>query len=384
MSDPVVLQKGKAFFNLVGKCKISDFTYKMDELSASGYKYSRFNIGVETIPGNVIYCESMGGYNTTKDTTIFASSKDDYTKQIEIDWSDRFDEDMLKGISDMKFIKVGLETYDENGTQKVHVRRFLSWYDAIPHIKEHLTADSVVNVNGNLKYSFYNGKMQIKKEISSIYLAKDTDELKYKSTFVQSILLDKQSVVKDKENNEYTITARVIDYLKNIGSVEIKKNVPYVVNFTMQNTDMNTKVLSKYFKVKKGITELIVEGNILEGNPISAITEDQIPDDIRELIELGVYDKDEILGKMVIKGERISKMEIVRPYILKTVKEDGTANIQIFTTPEKYIEEDLLFDFEPEPEETKEPEAPKTQVKEESKEETKDNDDSWLADLKED
>jgi hypothetical protein len=384
MSEDVALQKGKAFFNLVGNPRITDLTFKIDEVSASGYKYSRFNLGVETAPGNVVYCDCMGGYHTTKNTTLYASSKEDFTKQMEIDWEDRFDENILNSINDLKFVKVGLETYEENGVKKTLVKKFLSWYDAIPYVKDYLSIDSVVNVNGNLKYSFYNGKLQIKKEITSIYLSKETDAAKFKATFVQSILLDKHSITKDKDNNEYIVTARVIDYLKNLGETEIKKNVPYVLNYTIEQADAErtTKMLSKFFKVKKGITELTVEGNILEGTQMAAITEDDIPDDIKELIELGIYDKDEILGKMAIRGERISKLIITRPYILKTIKDDGSANIQIFTTPEKYVEDDLLFDFEPE--EKKEEiinEAPTDAPDKDAVKDTESNDDSWLSDL---
>ena len=387
MSD-VALQKGKAFFTLVGKPRITDLTFKIDEVSASGYTYSRFNLGVETAPGNIVYGDCMGGYNPTSGTVIYVCAKDDFKDKFEIDWDDRFNEKILANVNDFKFVKVGLETYDDNGTSKTLYKRFLSWYDAIPYIKEHLSPDSVVVVNGNLKYSIYNDKLQIKKDISSIYLSNKTELKDMKATFVQSILIDKQSLYKDKENNEYLLTGRVIDYLKKLGSKEIKKNVPYVMNYIIEgaDTEKTSKMLSKFFKVKKGITEIAVEGNIIEGTNVKEVTEDDISDEMKELIEIGLYDKDEIIGKLAVRGERISKLIITRPYILKTIKDDGSANIQVFITPEKYIHEDLDFDFEDtEAEDETESTEDKTETTEtntEAKtEEKKANDDSWLNDL---
>ena len=384
MSD-VTLQRGKAFFTLIGKARITDLTYKIDEVSASGYTYSRFNLGVETAPANIIYCESMGGFHPITGTTIYASSKDDFKDIIEIDWDDRNDETILANINDFKFIKVGLETYEKDGVVKTITRKFLSWYDAIPYIQQHLCSDTVVNVNGNLKYSIYNDKVQVKKEITSIYLSKVTKEEFFKATFVQSILIDKQSLTKDKENNEYALTARVIDYLNKLGKRVVKQNVPYVVNYIIQDADAEktTKMLSKYFKVKKGITEITVEGNIIEGNTMKAVTENDIDDEMKELIEIGLYDKEEIIGKLAVRGERVSQMIITRPYILKTLKDDGSAHIQVFITPEKYKDEDLYFDFDNTEEETEE--EPAIDVKEtkadSKKESVKSNDDSWLTDL---
>jgi len=76
---------------------------------------------------------------------------------------------------------------------------------------------TVINVKGGFKYTTYNDTVQVKKEIKSIFLSKVDDATKYKATFTQAILLDKNSVGKlDKEKAVYPIYARVVRLYKRI------------------------------------------------------------------------------------------------------------------------------------------------------------------------
>jgi hypothetical protein len=150
-------------------------------------------------------------------------------------------------------------------------------------------------------------------------------------------------------------------------------------------TDAQTKkFLTKFFKVKKGITELIVEGDLVEGTLMSEVTPDDIPDEMRELIDMGVYSEEEILKTLTVKGDRVQKMVITRPY-LKVEEKDGIKTVKYSIEEEKYKEEDLVFDFmfeddDEDVEEVKEEVKAKVVVDDEEEEETI-SDDSWLGDL---
>ncbi len=350
--EKVTLKKGKAFFNLTGIVTINDYTFKLNELSEkSGYKYSRLNLGVETQTGNVVYAEAMGGYFPAKANVCYVASKEDIANNYTIDWEDREDPKVLETIHPSKFVKVGIEKYTDktSGEEKVFVKRFLSWYDAIAYVAEHIKDGMAITVGGNLKYSTYNEKIQVKKEITSIFLAKEGAE--HKATFVQTILLDKDSLEKlDSETNEYPVSARVLDYVKMWGTKEVKTNVPYMVNFAIQaetekmKPEQVKKFLTKFFKVKKGITEFAVEGNIIEGTPMGEVKEEDIPEDMQELIDLGLYTKEDILKKLVVKGDRVSKFIITKPYV-QTIDNNGEKRIQFFHTEGKFTEEDLILDF---------------------------------------
>lgn len=383
--EKMQLSRGKAFFNLTGLVKRNDYTFKQDEVSPeTGYKYSRLNLGIETGAGNTVYSEAMGGFYPNKENVIYVASKDDITDNYTIDWADRFDDKVLETIHDSKFIKIGVEQYEKNGGTKTTMRRFLSWYDAIEYLNKHLAEDMIVNVNGNLKYSKYQDKIQVKKEIKSIFLAKapKDKEIEFKARFTQTILIDKYCMSDyDKATDELRVFARVLDYTKMWGEKEVKTTVPYDVNYTIKDksSEITEKLVKNFFKVKKGITELAVEGDILEGTPISDVTDEDIPSDLKDLIDIGLYTREEIIGRMVVKGPKVSKFVITRPYFQMKEDKDGTKRPQLFCTPEKYTDDDLLLDFMIEEDNEEDNEEEDTSSEETTETESADE---WLNQLK--
>lgn len=341
-------------FTLIGKPKINDYTFKIDEISEkSNWRYSSLNLGVdcgETY--GVVYCEMMGGYSEEGSSVIYAHGKNDdgsdnFEEQIIVDWDDRNNEEILETIGDLSFITVGLEKTDKG---KTFYKKFLSAYDAIAYIKEHIDKDTVVNVKGTLKYSTYNDKTQCKKVINSIALSKADDVSKYAARFTQSMLLDKDSAslkTVDKEKGIMYVDARVLDYVKEINGNEIKGQYPFPKQFEyifpdLSNAEQCKKIMDKLFKVKKGITQATFEGDLIEGGAVVTATLDDIPDDIKELIECGVFTEEEALVKCSSNGNREQRMVIRKPMI-RLVGDDKQPVAQIF--PEKFSEEDLVFDF---------------------------------------
>lgn len=341
-------------FTLIGKPKINDYTFKIDEISEkSNWRYSSLNLGVYCGEKfGVVYCEMMGGYSEEGSSVIYAHGKNDdgsdnFEEQIIVDWDDRSNEEILETIGDLSFITVGLEKTDKG---KTFYKKFLSAYDAIAYIKEHIDEDTVVNVKGTLKYSTYNDKTQYKKVINSIALSKADDVSKYAARFTQSMLLDKDSAslkTVDKEKGIMYIDARVLDYVKEINGNEIKGQYPFPKQFEyifpdLSNAEQCKKIMDKLFKVKKGITQATFEGDLIEGDAVVTATLDDIPDDIKELIECGVFTEEEALVKCSSNGNREQRMVIRKPMI-RLVGDDKQPVAQIF--PEKYTEEDLVFDF---------------------------------------
>ena len=341
-------------FTLIGKPKINDYTFKIDEISEkSNWRYSSLNLGVDCGEKfGVVYCEMMGGYSEEGSSVIYAHGKNDdgsdnFEEQIIVDWDDRNNEEILETIGDLSFITVGLEKTDKG---KTFYKKFLSAYDAIGYIKEHIDEDTVVNVKGTLKYSTYNDKTQCKKVINSIALSKADDVSKYTARFTQSMLLDKDSAslkTVDKEKGIMYIDARVLDYVKEINGNEIKGQYPFSKQFEyifpdLSNAEQCKKIMDKLFKVKKGITQATFEGDLIEGGAVVTATLDDIPDDIKELIECGVFTEEEALVKCSSNGNREQRM-IIRKPMIRLVGDDKQPVAQIF--PEKFSEEDLVFDF---------------------------------------
>ena len=340
-------------FTLIGTPKISDYTFKIDERSEkSNWIYNSMNLGVDC--GDVygtVYCEMMGGYSADNPNAIYAHGKkddgsDDFEQQIQVDWDDRFDEDILETIGDLSFVTIGLEKTDKG---KTYYKKFLSAYDAIAYVKAHLEEDMVINVKGALKYSEYQGKTQVRKNINSIVLSKVDDVSKYAARFTQSVLIDKSSASLkniDKNKGVMYVDTKVLDYLKEYNGKEVKGQYPYAKQFEFEmdfsNEAQCKKIMEKVFKVKKGVTQITFEGDLIEGGAVVTATWDDVPQDIKDLVDCGVYTEEEALAKCSSNGNREQRMVLRKPMV-RLVGDDKTPVLQKFD--ERYAEEDLVLDY---------------------------------------
>jgi hypothetical protein len=382
-------------FSLLGVAKVNDdYTFKIDEKSnSSNWIYSRMNLGIDCGEKNgIIYASMNGGYSGDGNNVIYAHGKkedgtDDFESRLEIDWNDRFDESILETVGDMCFITVALEK-TESG--KLFKKRFLSEYDAIAYCNEHIADGTKLYIRGNLKYSMYNGKTTIDKEIKSISIAASsinenadaqTKDDRF-AKFTQTILLDKDSCNLrdvDKETGMMNINATVLAYLKEYNNIEVRGNFPYKVGFefhlNLENQKQCKMCYDKLFKVKKGYTQITFEGEFVESGAVITPSWDDIPDDIKELVEMNVFTKEEALEKCAASGTKEKKMILTKPYIKKVNKNDTiTAVFQKFE--ERYSEDDLYLDYLYQKDDVSNDEA-----EIENKSSESDSDMSWLDDL---
>ena len=354
-TEKKALKKGKATFNLIGRAKVTDKTFNLDNSYDSGWTDNQMYLGVDCGNGNIVYAEMRSGFFPDKNNVIRAYDKNEKdesgkSKSVEIAWEDRFDESLLDSIADSSFLTVGVEK-DVKG--KTVYKKFLTAYDAVEYLNEHLEDGVVVNVKGNIGYSEYEGNVSVKKDITSIVLSKVEEEEDFKATFSQTILVDTKSVgKKDEEKGTMTLDAYVVDY---VGSpkidgekVEIKKNVVFPRTFEVEineNPEITAKMLQRFFKPKKKNTlnEITVTGNLVEGAAIVNITEDDIPDDIKELIAMGLYSEEEAEKKCAVgNNNREKRMIIVKPDITYVGQGDERKPTVAFEE-NKYEDSDLYF-----------------------------------------
>ena len=348
------LKKGKAAFNLIGRVKVTDKTFNLDNSYDSGWTDNSMYVGVDCGNGNTVYAEMRSGFFPDKDNVIRAYSKDEKddagkSKSVEIAWEDRLDESLYDSISDSSFLTVGVE---KDVKDKTVYKKFLTAYDAVEYLNEQLEDGMIVNVKGTIGYSEYEGNVSTKKEITSIVLSKIDDEADFKATFSQTILVDSKSIGKKNDNKgTMELAAYVVDYVgkpKIDGEkIEVKKNVTYPKTFEVainEKPEITAKMLQRFFKPKKGkITEITVTGNLVEGGSTVNITEDDIPDDIKELIEMGLYSEEEAEKKIAVgNGNRERRMIIVKPDIIYVGTGDDRKPTVAFEDG-KYDEDDLYF-----------------------------------------
>lgn len=339
-------------FTLIGEAKVNDYTFKIDEHSnKSSWIYNSMNLGIDCGEKfGRIGCELMGGYGEDRENIIYVHGKDndgndDFGQTFTVDWEDRLNDEVLESVGNLCFITVGLEKTDKG---KTYYKNFLSAYDAIAYVQEHLEDGMVVNVRGRLQYSIYNDTVQVRKTIQSIVLSNVDDSSKYVARFTQSVLLDKDSAslkYVDKDKGIMYVNARVLDYLKELNGVEIRGQYPYNVTFEfpmdLTKPDTCKKIYEKLFKVKKNVRQVTFEGEFVEGGAVVQTSWEDVPDDIKDLVEIGVYSKEEALQKCSANGSRERRMLLKKPHI-KLVGDDKTPIIQVFD--DKYTEDELVID----------------------------------------
>lgn len=349
-------------FTLVGKAIVNDYTFKLDEHSnKSDWIYNQLNLNVDCGEhSGKVSAEMMGGYGSERNNNVIyvhgknEDNSDDFKNQYTIDFVDRFDESILEDIGDLCFINIGLE---KDVHDKTVVKRFLTPYDAIAYVSENLEDGMVINVRGQLRYQLYNGNVQCRKEINSIFLSKAEPDA-YRASFVQTMLLDKDSAGKstiDKDKKAMYVNAYILEKFKEFNGWDLTENgkikggifVPLRKTFEFdlngKEPTQTAKLIDKVFKVKKGVTQITFEGEFVETGAAVTATEDDLTDDVKDMIDCGFYTLEEALAKCSTNGARERKMMILKPQIRMVGDDDNkTSQVQIFK--EQFEEEDLQLD----------------------------------------
>lgn len=356
---PLEKKNWTSSFTLIGKACVADYTFKLDQHSdKSDWIYNMMNLRVDCGDkyGRVA-CELMGGYGAGRDNVIYVHGKDengrdDFENSYTIDWEDRFDEDILKDIGELCFIKVGIEKDTKNN---IVTNKFLTPYDAIAYVADNLQDGDEIKVMGQLKYTVYNDNVQVRKEVNRIYLKGEKEE--YKSEFTQSMLLNKYSINKaDKEKHVIPITGYILEKFKEYngndltegGTVRGGKFVPLTKTFdfeyTEENLEVRKKILDKFFKVKKNVTQITCDGFFIEGGAVVEPTDIDISPDIQEMIDAGMYTKEEAVALCAGNRGREIRMCITRPTI-RAVGEEDQKTLQVQKFDDRFDEESLTPDY---------------------------------------
>lgn len=339
-------------FYLTGKPVINDYTFKIDEESKkSSWIYNNLTLGIDCGDKfGVVFAELMGGYSSEGNSVIYVHGRkedgtDDFDNRFEVNWEDRLDQEKLEEIGDMCFITVSLEK-TKNGLFK---KKFLSSYDAIAYIKKHISTDMILTVSGNLKYSEYQGRTRVKKEITNIYINENIkDSSEFGAHFTQTILIDKDSASLkniDKDKGVMYVDAKVLDYVKEVNGVEVKGQYPFDLRLEypldLSNESLCKAIINSLFKVKKGYTQMTFNGDFIESGAATKVTLDDVPDEIKNLIGI-VFTEEEAIEQCSSSGSKEKRMVLGKPYV-KLVGEEKVPVLQKFE--EKYSDDDLILDY---------------------------------------
>lgn len=345
------LKKKVAEFTLVGKAQINDkYTYTIDEQSKkSDWISNVLNLGVDCGEKHgVVYVSGRDGYGKERGRNIYVhgrdeDGRDDWNKQFTVKWSERFNEDILKTVGNQSMFTAALET-DKDG--KLIINKFLTQYDMIAYVKEHLQQDMLVRVGGEMNYDPYNGSVIAKKNIKYIYL--HTKEVPYTAEFKQTVFLDRDSLGDiDRDKGVVYLDAYIPEYVGKYNGKDIKETLAFKYTFEfpidINDREKTTKIVNSLLKVKKNVTEITFRGEFIEGGTVVQGTLDDLPDDIKEAVKKGWMPEEEALADCVVSGNKERRMVLIRPDI-RIVKSnvDDTKVPVLQKFEDAYTEEEII------------------------------------------
>lgn len=352
------LKGGQSTVTLVGKAVVRDNSLKGVQLKeGKTWKHVDSSIGVDTGEGNVIYARIWGGYKIDNPVLKRWNAENEF---VDIKWEDRLKEDVVEGVRDFDLLKAGLEVGEDG---KLIIKEFISEIDFEEYLREHLTDGMKVRVRGKAEYSEYNDNIQRRYSVQSVYLAqtyeKDGVEIAPEdmATLRQTYVLNADALERNWESKlakegETFITVFVPQYVSTVLSggkyVPLKKTMPYPQSIIVRLDDKEDEaelkkkktIIKKFFSVdKKTVREIVLINNINEG--YEETTGVQLNDEMRELIDLGVFTEEDIKKQTTIRGNKVSKLTFIQPAIRRNDKGD----IAVLLDDEKYSLQALVAPF---------------------------------------
>jgi hypothetical protein len=284
---------------------------------------------------------------------------------------------VLEHLDDRAFIRVALDKVEVEGKQVWNYQKFLTVYDAISFLKPRLQTGMKLFVSGNVNYSEYNDNLNKDLQIQQILLLPEDesmDDAGFK--FKQNVLLTPESLDDSKFDDELTahVNAKLYYTRKNKQTKQKEAytlDLPLVIRAAEDKKAQVRKMLDKYFTVEEDTVRRIqLDGKFNTGYISGQVTEEDLPEEAKELIEDEFYTLEEVL-KMYAKRDRVDELLVTRPVLYKQ-KDAKIPTVDM--DDETYKPEDLIF--------TQDEEEPKEETIEIEEEEISEDDDlSFLDEL---
>lgn len=282
---------------------------KKDEKTKETKKMLSMTFGIKETDMNMAFVEAFDSQQKVIKTMDVDNEK------MDVDWDDRFDEDIIEKVANYR--KYIVDLGDEHGGRQ----KFITAYDMIEHLREHLpNYDGRVVVTGQFTRDWYAKKKTYfsKFRIQNVFAA--PEERKNRLLLTMDLFYNKNSLDDSDfdENKKMTLDCYIEQY---INKDEGRKYVPIQVVFSGAKYDLENEkhkklfdYKMKYIKVKnKNMVHIPWEIVLLRGAEEAEFDESMLTDSQREQVELGIKSVDDFRPKGNIYGDRIDEFRLFEP-----------------------------------------------------------------------
>lgn len=282
---------------------------KKDEKTKETKKMLSMTFGIKETDMNMAFVEAFDSQQKVIKTM------DTDNEKLDVDWDDRFDEDIISKVASYRKYIVDLGD-DHGGRQE-----FITAYDMIEHLREYLPDyDGRVVVTGQFTRDWYaKKKMYFSKfRVQNVFAA--PEERKNRLLLTMDLFYNKASLDDSDfdESKKMTLDCYIEQY---INKDEGRKYVPIQVVFSGAKYDLDNEkhkklfnYKMKYIKIKnKNMVHIPWEIVLLRGAEEAEFDESMLTDSQREQVELGIKTVDDFRPKGNIYGDRIDEFRLFEP-----------------------------------------------------------------------
>ncbi len=300
-------------------CKEGEY---VDKQTKKKRKTLSLNFGVKESDSNMAFVEAFDSVQPTIKTM------DTDNEKMDVDWDDRFDEDVVKKVANYRKYTVDLGE-DHGGRQE-----FITVYDMIKHLQEYLPDyDGRVVVTGQFIRAWYDKKETYysKFRVQNVFAA--PDERKSRLLITADLFYNKDSVDDSEydETKKMTLDCYIEQY---INKDEGTKFFPICAVLSTAKFDMENKKhkgkfenIMKYLKVKsKNMIHIPWSIKLVRGAEEAEFDESMLTDAQREQYELGIATLDDFKPRGGIYGERIDELRLCKPELKNFGKNGDFSN----------------------------------------------------------
>lgn len=282
---------------------------KKDEKTKETKKMLSMTFGIKETDMNMAFVEAFDSQQKVIKTMDVDNEK------MDVDWDDRFDEDIIEKVANYR--KYIVDLGDEHGGRQ----EFITAYDMIEHLREYLPDyNGRVVVTGQFTRDWYaKKKMYFSKfRVQNVFAA--PEERKNRLLLTMDLFYNKASLDDSDfdESKKMTLDCYIEQY---INKDEGRKYVPIQVVFSGAKYDLENEkhkklfdYKMKYIKVKnKNMVHIPWEIVLLRGAEEAEFDESMLTDSQREQVELGIKTVDDFRPKGNVYGDRIDEFRLFEP-----------------------------------------------------------------------
>ena len=343
------------------------------EFKKDGIPMVSMTFGIQESKGNTGFVECFGSVQKKIKTYNTAN------EAIEIDWDDRFNQDIIKDIASFK--KYIVDLGEEDGGRF----EFITAYDAILYLKETLPKyKGKIRVVGQVVKQWYEKQYYDKFQFTSVY---SVDEDKKNRLAVTADIYYKKDCIDTsdwKDEKKLYIDGYIPQYInKDEGTKFIPQRFVFNASRYKDDNEHHQKLLAyklKYIKCdKKKWQHLLWECVFQNGAEEIDFDESQLTEAQKEQIELGIRKLEDFKPNGLIYGNSIHEYRLFEPYLIKTSEADFSDGfVEVDLSDSDF--EDLIY--QPPKNEKMSDVLKKSEEKEEKEEEQKEeqNEDDDISD----